>query len=280
MIYIGLTLMLGFAAVNTGNNLLYLMVSALLGFMAISGLLGQQNLQRLHLKVLPLDDLFAGLPGRVTLELENRRRWLPTFLIRVDAGDGTSLFPLVAPGSRARNPLSLTFSRRGRQSLPDIWISSCFPINFFVRSRKLQLQTELLVFPQPLPCTNPPNGEGHNRFQQQELQQAGNDGELRSVDTYQAGDPLKAIHWKLSARTDEYKVKRLNRLGAPALMLDIDDFSGPLEQRLGQCTFLVDRLSARQQAVGLQLGELRIPPGGGRRQRLKLLTELALYDRH
>ena len=39
-----LTLLLGFAAVNTGNNLLYLLVSALLGFMAVSGILGRLNL--------------------------------------------------------------------------------------------------------------------------------------------------------------------------------------------------------------------------------------------
>jgi len=36
--------LIGFAAVNTGNNLLYLLVSALLGFMAVSGVLGKWNL--------------------------------------------------------------------------------------------------------------------------------------------------------------------------------------------------------------------------------------------
>jgi hypothetical protein len=36
--YIALTLLTGFAAVNTGNNLLFLVVSALLAFMAVSGI--------------------------------------------------------------------------------------------------------------------------------------------------------------------------------------------------------------------------------------------------
>ncbi len=56
-----MTLLLGFAAVNTGNNLLYLLVSALLGFMAVSGILGRWNLARLSLRCLPPDELFDGV---------------------------------------------------------------------------------------------------------------------------------------------------------------------------------------------------------------------------
>ena len=48
--------MLGFAAVNTGNNLLYLLVSALLGFMSVSGVLGKWNLGRVEVRYLPPDE--------------------------------------------------------------------------------------------------------------------------------------------------------------------------------------------------------------------------------
>jgi len=273
-----LTLLLGFAAVNTGNNLLYLMVSALLGFMAISGLLGQQNLQRLEVRVIPVDDLFARLPGRVEIELHNRRRWLPAFLISVEIGDGKTLLPLLGTGQRQRQGLSLTLPGRGYQSLPPVWIRSCFPINFFVRSRLLPLHQQLLVFPQPLTATLPLAACESEAARQLVLAQPGIDGELRSIDSYGATDPLKAIHWKLSARHDELRVKRQSRLGAPSLLLNLDDFKGPLEERLGQCAFLVNRLIAQQHAVGLQADRL-LPPAGGRQQQLKLLTELALYGR-
>ncbi|PLX76004.1 MAG: hypothetical protein C0615_07340, partial [Desulfuromonas sp.] len=58
-LYIVLTLLLGFAAVNTGNNLLYLLVSALLGFMAVSGLIGRYNLARLRVDFLPPPEIYA-----------------------------------------------------------------------------------------------------------------------------------------------------------------------------------------------------------------------------
>jgi uncharacterized protein (DUF58 family) len=274
-----MTLLLGFAAVNTGNNLLYLMVSALLGFMAISGLLGQQNLQRLSVKILPADDIFATLPARVDVELDNHCRWLPAFLISVEMGEAATLFPLLAAGDRQRQTLSLTLLERGYQSLPPVWIRSCFPINFFVRSRLLPIKQPLLVFPQPQSSTLPFSNADSAQVRRFEIPQPGIDGELRSIDNYNASDSLKSIHWKLSARHDDYKVKRQNRLGAPSLQLNLDDFSGSLEERIGQCTFLINQLILQHRAVGLQLDEQLLLPGTGRIHRLKLLTELALYGR-
>jgi len=254
------------------------MVSALLGFMAISGLLGQQNLLHLNVKLLPTDDLFANLPAQVEVELINQRRWFPAFLISVEVGSGRTLFPVLAAGQRQRQTLPLVLPARGYQPLPPVWVRSCFPINFFVRSRLLAVEQQLLVFPQPRNVVLPASAGERDRARRMEVPQPGIDGELRSIDGYQASDPMKSIHWKLSARHDDYKVKRLNRLGAPSLLLDLDDLTGPLEQRLGQCTFLVNQLITQQRAVGLKLKDRILPPGNGREQRLKLLSELALYD--
>jgi len=255
------------------------MISALLGFMAISGLLGQQNLQRLSVEVFPADDMFACLPGRVEVELSNQRRWLPAFLIRVEMGEGATLFPILAAGQRRRQTLSLVLTTRGYQDLPAIWVRSCFPINFFVRSRKLSISQQLLVFPQPRPATLPLSAGDSLHARRQEMQQPGIDGELRSIDAYRESDPLKSIHWKLSARHDEFRVKRQNRLGAPSLLLKLGDFNGSLEEQIGQCTYLINQLIPQQRAIGLQTDDQLLPPGTGRHQRLKLLTELALYGR-
>lgn len=264
---------------NTGNNLLYLLISALLGFMAVSGLLGQQNLLRLEVSVFPTQDIFAGNPAVVEVELHNLRRRLPAFLIRVEMAEGDVLFPLLAAGQRQRHTLSLTLSERGYQTLPPIRIASCFPINFFVRSRSQQHDRQILVFPRPVVAGLPSaTGDGQHA-RRDDLQQPGIDGELRSIDSYRAADPMKSIHWKLSARHDDYKVKRQQRLGAPSLLLDLDDFVGPLEERLGCCTYLINQMNRQQRAVGLRLGEQLFPPSHGAVHRHKLLTELALYGR-
>lgn len=276
-----MTLLLGFSAVNTGNNLLYLLVSALLGFMAISGLLGQQNLNRLNVDITQPEEAYAGLPTLIRVRILNRRRWLPGFLLRLELPGGSTLFPVVEPRGELSRPLPLTPGQRGYQTLPPIWVSSHFPINFFVRSRRLPEQPEFLVLPAPQYCPlNIVEGDdvvGTAR----ELQQLGSTGDLQSISDYHGMESLKDIHWKLSARHDELKVKRLSSQGQQSVMLDPNRVPGNnLEQRLSRSCYLVNRLMRNQQPVGLRLGNRDIPPALGKPHRLRLLRELALYAQH
>lgn len=81
--YIAITLLIGFAAVNTGNNLLYLIVSALLGFMTVSGVAGWINIRGLELQVRLPDEIYAGQETFAYLVIANRKRFVPSFLLRV-----------------------------------------------------------------------------------------------------------------------------------------------------------------------------------------------------
>jgi uncharacterized protein (DUF58 family) len=276
-----MTLVLGFSAVNTGNNLLYLLVSALLGFMAVSGLLGQQNLNRLALEIVPPEEVYAGHPTLIRVRLLNRRRRLPGFLLRLELPQGTALFPVIEAGGELSRPLALTPQRRGYQSVSPVWVSSHFPINFFVRSRRLSEQPAFLVL--PAPRNGPPASADGEEWSGAglDLPRPGSTGELQSISDYQGTEPLKAIHWKLSARHAELKVKQLSGQGRQPVMLDPDRLPGTdLEERLGRSCYLINRLMRNQQPVGLRLGGREIAPALGKPHRLRLLRELALYDRH
>ncbi len=276
-IYIIITLLLGFAAVNTGNNLLYLMVSALLGFMAISGLMGQRNLKRLKVTLLPDSDLFAGLPAQVHIRLENARKYLPAFLIEIAIGEDSTLLPVLLPGQSERVSLSITIPLRGYQQLTGVWVKSRFPVNFFIRSSRLPDPDQVLVYPTPHSGHSISGSQMAMRRQQRNIARPGQDGEVRNIDNYHPSDNYKDIHWKHSARQAELKVKRYQQLGGESVMLKLEDFNGSLESQLSQCTFAVEQLIRHANAVGLQLGDLSFPPQPGRQQRNRLLKELALY---
>jgi uncharacterized protein (DUF58 family) len=277
-LFIVLTLLFGFAAVNTGNNLLYLLVSAFLGFMAVSGLLGHWNLQGMDIVVRPGQELYADVPASLEIFVRNKQRFAARFLICIELQQQSAVIP-VLPASEQRS-LALPFvpQRRGYQLLPEVRVQSCFPVNFFVRSQALVQNQQFLVFPRPQPGPGP-QGEGSATGSDEQLfGRIGFDGDFFGIDDYRSGDPLKAIHWKLSARHDDYKIKRQVQQTNPGLLLDPEDFSGDLEQRLGQCVYLVNRCSRAQQAVGLKLPERRIPPALGTAHRFRILSELAIYD--
>jgi uncharacterized protein (DUF58 family) len=83
VVYVLVTLVIGIAALNTGNNLLYIVVAAMLAAILVSGVISALVLRGLELEVRLPEHVFAGraVVGRVVLR--NPRRFLPSFSIRV-----------------------------------------------------------------------------------------------------------------------------------------------------------------------------------------------------
>jgi uncharacterized protein (DUF58 family) len=254
------------------------MVSALLGFMAVSGVLGKWNLSRVDVRLIPADEIYDGLPTLLGFELINHRRRLPIFLMEVALGEATVLFPLVDPGRTQRKNLEMTFRGRGRQPLPQILVRSRFPINFFIRQKSLPPDRALTIFPRPRPCADvaypDPGGErgSHQAWSR------GQDGDISRISNYQGGEPLKLIHWKLSARHDSLKVKELSAATRAPVVLDLAQLpGGSLEQRIGAAAYLAIRMLRAGRPVGLRTGLTEIPAATGRRHKLQILEMLADY---
>ena len=79
------TLLIGIAALNTGNNLLYIIVAAMLAAILVSGIVSALVLRELELDVRLPEHVFAGRPVVGRILLHNPRRRLPSFSIHVVA---------------------------------------------------------------------------------------------------------------------------------------------------------------------------------------------------
>ncbi len=82
-IYVTVVLLIGIAALNTGNNLLYIVVAAMLAAILVSGGVSALVLRDLELDVRMPEHVFAGETIRGRLALNNTRRWLPSFSVNV-----------------------------------------------------------------------------------------------------------------------------------------------------------------------------------------------------
>jgi uncharacterized protein (DUF58 family) len=82
-IYILITVVIGIAAINTGNNLLYVIVSALLAAIIVSGVASAVVLRGLGLEVLLPEHVFAARPMMARFLLRNASAWMPSFSVRV-----------------------------------------------------------------------------------------------------------------------------------------------------------------------------------------------------
>jgi uncharacterized protein (DUF58 family) len=83
VVYVLVTLVIGIAALNTGNNLLYIVVAAMLAAILVSGVVSAMVLRGLELDVRLPENVFVGrlVAGRICLR--NPRRFLPAFSIQV-----------------------------------------------------------------------------------------------------------------------------------------------------------------------------------------------------
>jgi len=269
---------MGFAAVNTGNNLLYLIVSSLLGFMAVSGFLGWMNIRRIGVALHLPDEIYDGLDTLVSVRLENRKRLLPAFLIRVHVSGESVLFPLVEGSGAGSDAVTLKFRGRGRAWLESATVSSPFPINFFVRRRVVPLHVRVTVFPLPreIPGTDGPGAQEERG--EAFFRRTGFGGDVAKIRDYTGSEPLKLIHWRLSARHENLKVKVLNSPCRAPLIIDVLSLPcGNLDQKLQSAAYLVNRAIRSGRPAGLRFGVRLIRPDLTRAHRLRLLTELALY---
>ena len=83
IVYLAVVLVIGIAALNTGNNLLFIVVSAMLAAILVSGITSAGELRGLELEVSLPEHTFAGEPVLARVSLRNTRRWLPAISINV-----------------------------------------------------------------------------------------------------------------------------------------------------------------------------------------------------
>ncbi len=272
---------MGIAAVNTGNNLIYLLVAALLSFLAISGIFGRFNIKNLRISFLSPDEIYAGCETPLFVHLHNDRRHYPAFLLNLRTSRDELIFPFIFPRGMASALYRWTGNERGLHPLPALPVASPFPFGFFIRYQNLPMRgQQLIVFPHPRRGPFRDGDNINNRSRGDTVrEESGYEGEIISVRDYQPGDPLRFIHWKASARTGGLKTKDFGLAAAEPLLLDFASLPGrDQEAKLSHLCFLIKDSLPNTRPVGLKLGGEIFGPGHTREHKLKMLRALAVYQ--
>ncbi len=113
-VYLVLTVLIGVSALNTGNNLLFMVVAVMLAAVVVSGAVSASVLRGLELDAALPDHVFAQTRALARLTLSNPRRVIPSYSISVITPRKKPRSRLKAERTRFRFP-----SRRPWVSLPD-----------------------------------------------------------------------------------------------------------------------------------------------------------------
>lgn len=285
--FIGITLVVGIAAANTGNNALYLVEALMLATLVVSGVTSRRNVRSLDVEIEPPPEAFANQPFEVGFRVSNADRLFARRLVVLGLGTGPeTLVPYLPARGEQRGRLELLATRRGPFELPWAHLHSLFPLGLFRKGVRVRLAREMLVFPELFPAARGAASQ-LGKAGESSSRRRGWGHELLSLRRFQAGDDFRSIHWKQSAKVGELIfMEREAELGR-RLSIALDNGVGELTGRREELRFerLVSEAATaahdylqRGYEVELVTRGCRVPFGSGPAQRLRILRELALLQ--
>jgi uncharacterized protein (DUF58 family) len=275
----------GVAAMNTGNNLLYLLASLLLGIITVSGILSEQSMRGVRLTPVVPEEIWAGQSAIFGAWLANHKRWRTSYSLTLEiiasGGVQRAHVDRLRPGEERLATWELTLARRGRQRLPGVRVTTRFPFGLFVKGGRVHLDTEVVVFPALRPVSRERQREVHAGGPRPSHRR-GRGHDLYNLREYRAGDDPRMIHWRSSAKTGALVVRELEAETAldARILLEGTGTRDPeqRERALSEAASLAVHLLRGDARVELVGPGIHVPLGRGRQHARRLLTALALFE--
>lgn len=265
ILYFCALLMVGYTSFLTANNLLFLVFSAMLAILLVSGFLSRLMLSGLELELLLPEHVWArtGSPARV--RLRNLKRITPSFSLELTGQRNTLssappiltapvYFPIIPGRTTVETPVDVTFPNRGRHKENVFLIATRFPFGFLRKTTTLALQRETIVYPALEPFPGAGNLLDQTGSGETEIAMRGLGRDFYRNRPYEPGDSARHIDWKASAHTGTPHIREFSRdeHGIIEIFLDRRTEAGAgktFEAAVERCAFLISHLGSGDTGV-------------------------------
>lgn len=255
--YLLALLVVGALSVNTGNNLLYLVFSLMLGLFLVSGILSRRALRDLGVAAVEEGALFARVRGGLRMRLlETGRARIRGLELHLALEDGQAApgFLAATSGGDTLVVFQARADHRGWTRLHSLELRTRFPFGLLEKSRFIPLDHPVLVRPHPRTPPAPPaswRGQGHRSQAREGASSPEGARPLR------AGDPPSRVHWKRTAQRSEPWVRTFedDRPLGLHLRLDLSAWAPgrPFERELERLSGAILQARLQKRDISLEL---------------------------
>jgi len=243
-ILLALTLIIGMTAINARINLLLIVLGMMLGVILISGVLSENSLRRLGVKLFLPSTAFAGRPFPSRLTVRNGKKRLPSYSVNIEIhfeGKSGTLasrsYVLQLPPNRVVTlEHMLNIDTRGRRHVRRVRVATRFPFALFEKWSYSPVEAEVLLFPKLgripgriIPTSTEYRYQGSRKV----LSKVGHD-EFWGIREYRDGDNPRLIHWRSSARLGKRLVKEYHREESQNVCILLDAHVPPDSPQLSE----------------------------------------------
>lgn len=249
--------LVGVFAVNSGNNLLYLVFAMLLGIFVVSGSLSRRAIRDLEFTAFEEHNLFARVRGGLRLRLLDRSPGrLRAVEVHLELGEGRvepGFIGRVEGDGEFRLTLQVQPQRRGWTRVVAVEFRTRFPFGFLEKGWRIPLDQRLLVNPHPRAAKQVWGRSGEALHPLSRTGTASPD----SARPFRPGDPLGRIHWKRTAQRSEPWVRTFEDERPAGLHLELDLGAWvpglAFEQELERLSGLILQARLHKQEVHLEI---------------------------
>lgn len=208
-------LLVGIAAFASANNLLFLVLAAMLSTLLVSGFVSRLGLAGLELDLQMPEHITARRKMAARLIVLNSKHWMPSFSIHVAGSPDSAFtselyFPVIPGRARLEEPAEVEFHRRGIYKENSFRFSTRFPFGFTERRVQVTLQREVLVYP----CLDPQPGftELFAAVKGElEARQRGRGHDFYRIRPYEVLESARHVDWRATAHTGDLQVREFAR---------------------------------------------------------------------
>ena len=245
-------LLVGGAAIASGNNLLFLILAAMMATVLISDFVSRLCLAGLKLELSLPEHISAKQPVTARLTLRNLK-WFPSFAIHLSSRAGEDapvlqrdiVFPSVPGLTSVQADSPAMFPRRGLHHENLFFIATRFPFGFVERRVGVSIRSEAVIYPALGGSLTAEDLLGTLRGDL-EKEQRGLGSDFYRLRPYELHESARHVDWKSSAHTQALQVREFAReeRSAVYLFFDLRVPAGDGFERLVECcAYLVWMLS-------------------------------------
>jgi uncharacterized protein (DUF58 family) len=226
MIFVVALLVVLAAAVNTANNLLYMVLSALLAVVFLSAFLSAMNCRFLSMELHLPPRVFACETFSASVTIHNRKRLFPAFSLKTEPEGASLYFTAVAPQTSATAWCDITLPRRGRYSIRKLRTASRFPFGLFTKMLDYKVNADCICYPTIVPLEQMEIALRDILGSSSRLER-GLGCDLYTIRDYQISDSARHVHWKASAKTAALKTREFASEDTRRVRIVFDRYGRP-----------------------------------------------------
>jgi len=212
VVFILVTLVVGFAAMNTAAQLLYIMFSLMCGFLVLSAISANANYRGISIDRIAPRVAEAQRPTAISVTARSRKRFITSFSLQVfdslASGRllGAVFIDRLLPRGEASREYLVIFPRRGIVRFGELSLNTRFPFSLIERRSWREARAEILVLPQVIDVGSLMR-EVKADLGEIEINRRGRGAGLYNIREHERGDSSRDIHWKVSARRGRLMVR-------------------------------------------------------------------------